>query len=303
LKKSSSAQGQFGKYFKTIFPAVAILLVGLFSISAVFVYKISRPDAVLESVNPSHYLLPSLEIAAPDANGDMIYGWWIPGLKGAPGIILAPGYGMNRSDALSLAVGLHNYGFNLFIFDQRGSVDSPREVSTLGLYETEDMLSAVRLLRDRPEINRDRIGIWGVDIGALAALKAAAQIKEIRAIAADSVFRSPNDFLSYRLEEEFGIDNRLLQFGCYQVFRLFHLRGSLSVSEELPLQALSDRNILFIKGENRKGLGFLTTDIYDALQPQKELISFKAARFHSMSGEDLKNYDRQVVNFFHLNLR
>jgi hypothetical protein len=37
--------------------------------------------------------------------------------------------------------------------------------------------------------------------------------------------------------------------------------------------------------------------------PQKELISFKMARIHSMSGEDLKNYDRQVVNFFHLNLR
>ena len=301
--KTSSAKGQFGKYFKTIFPAVAILVVGLFIISAVFVYKISRPDAVLESVNPSHYLLPSLDLAAPSANGDMIFGWWIPGLKGAPGIVLAPGYGMNRSDALSLAVGLHNNGFNLFIFDQRGSMDSPRGASTLGLYETEDMLTAVRLLRDRPEVNRERIGIWGVDIGALAALKAAAEFTEIRAIAADSAFQSPNDFLSYRIEEEFGLNNRLLQFGCYQVFRLFHLRGSLSTGEELPLQALSDRNILFIKGENRRRLGSLTTDIYDALQPQKELISFKAARFHSMSGEDLKNYDRQVVNFFHLNLR
>jgi pimeloyl-ACP methyl ester carboxylesterase len=303
LKKNSRAKGQFGKYFKTIFPALAILLVGLFIISAVFVYKISRPDVVLESVSPSHYLLPSLEISAPGADGEMIDGWWIPGLKGAPGIILAPGYGMNRSDALSLAVGLHNNGFNLFIFDQRGSADSPREVSTLGLYETEDMLSAVRLLRNRPEINPERIGIWGVDIGALAALKAAAQFTEIRAIAADSAFQSPDDFLSYRIEEEYGINNRLLEFGCFQVFRLFHLRGSLSAGEELPLQALSDRNILFIKGENRKRLGSLTTDIYDALKPQKELISFKAARFHSMSGEDLKNYDRQVVNFFHLNLQ
>jgi hypothetical protein len=60
---------------------------------------------------------------------------------------------------------------------------------------------------------------------------------------------------------------------------------------------------LFIKGDNRQRLGSLTADIYDALLPQKELISFKAARFHSMSGEDLRNYDRQVVNFFHLNLR
>jgi pimeloyl-ACP methyl ester carboxylesterase len=302
-KKNSIVKSQMGKFFRTIFPAAAILFVGLFVIFAVFVYKISYPGAVLESTNPSHYLLPSLDLGTPADNGDLIYGWWIPGLKGAPAIILAPGYGMNRSDALSLAVGLHNDGFNLYVYDQRGSGNSPRGPSTLGLYETEDMLTAVRLLRDRPEVNRDRIGIWGVDIGALAALKTAAVFNEIRAIAADSVFESPRDFLSYRITEEFGMENRLLQFGCYKVFQLFHLRGSLSAGEKIPLRALADRNILFIKGENRRRLGSLTTEIYDAVLPQKELISFKAARIHSMSGEDLKNYDRQVVNFFHLNLR
>jgi hypothetical protein len=61
--------------------------------------------------------------------------------------------------------------------------------------------------------------------------------------------------------------------------------------------------ILFIKGENRKGLAERTTVIYDKIQPQKEMISFRSARTHAMSGEDLKNYDRQVTNFFHLNLQ
>jgi pimeloyl-ACP methyl ester carboxylesterase len=303
MKKNSFAKNQVRRFFRTVFPAIAILLVGLFVIFAVFVYKISYPGAIPESVNPSHYLLPSLDLATPADNGDIIYGWWIPGLKGAPIIILAPGYGMSRSDALSLAVGLHNGGFNLYLYDQRGSGTSPRGASTLGLCETEDMLTVVRFLRDRPDVNRERIGIWGVDIGGLAALKAAAVFGEIRAIAADSIFQSPNDFLSYRIEEEFGLDNRLLQFGCYQVFRLVHIRSSFSTDEKISLRALSDRNILFIKGENRRRLGSLTTEIYDAVLPQKELISFKAARIHSMSGEDLKNYDRQVVNFFHLNLR
>jgi pimeloyl-ACP methyl ester carboxylesterase len=199
--------------------------------------------------------------------------------------------------------GLHNNGFNLFVYDQRGSNNSSQEASTLGLYETEDMAAAVRLLLDRPDVNRERIGIWGVDIGALAALKAAAEFPEIRAIAADSVFESPRDFLACQIEEEFGMDNTFVRFGCYQVFRLFHIRSILSGDGKLPLKALSDRSILFIKGENRRRLGDLTTRVYDAVLPQKELISFKAARIHSMSGEDLKNYDRQVVNFFHLNLR
>lgn len=301
-KKYSSAKSRRGRIFRTVFPAAAILFIGLFAIFSVFVYKISHPGAVREWANPSHFLLPSLDLSTPSENGDMIYGWWIPGLKGAPGIVLAPGYGMSRTDAMSLAVGLHNHGFNLFIYAQRGSGVSPRGASALGLYETEDMRAAVRLLRDRPEVNRERLGIWGVDIGALAALKAAADFPEIRAIAADSAFRSPYDFLSYRIGEEFGFDSGFIRFGCYQVYKLFHI-GGFPADTTLPLKALSSRSILFIRGENRKRLGHLTAEIYDAVLPQKELISFKAARVHSMSGEDLKNYDRQVVNFFHLNLR
>ncbi len=99
------------------------------------------------------------------------------------------------------------------------------------------------------------------------------------------------------------MDNRVLQFGCYQIFRLAHFPGGFTTDESLPVRALSDRTILFIKGENRRELGDLTTAIYDKIQPQKEMISFKTARVHLMSGEDLKSYDTQVANFFHLNLQ
>jgi len=78
--------------------------------------------------------------------------------------------------------------------------------------------------------------------------------------------------------------------------------GSLS-SRKLPVKELSGRAILFIKGENRKNLAELTNAIYDQIQPQKEMISFKAARVRAMSGEELMAYDRQVANFFSLNLR
>jgi len=239
---------------------------------------------------------------ADDARCDLPH-FELLGLKGAPGIILAPGYGMSRSDPLSLAAALHEKGFNLLIYDQRGSGGAPRGASSLGVYETEDMLGAVQYMRDRPESDGRKIGIWGVDIGALAGLKAAGVSPEVRSIAADSVFQYPSDFLSYRIEEDFGVNNRLLQLGCYQIFRLVHILGSVSSSAEIPMRQLSDRNILFIKGENRRRLGYLTTRIYDALKPQKELISFKTARIHLMSGEDLKSYDRQVANFFHLNLK
>jgi pimeloyl-ACP methyl ester carboxylesterase len=300
---SAMKRTRIEKHLRTILPAVAILLVGAVAFFSFAIYKVSYPGVVPEAVNPSHYLLPSLEVEISGGGRAEIPAWWIPGLKNAPGIILAPGYGMSRSDALSLAAALHHNGFNLLIYGQRGCIPHPKKASTAGLYEADDMLGAIRFLRSRPESDRTRLGIWGVDIGARAALKAAATFPEIAAIAADSPYESVADFLDYRISEDFGMDNRFIQFCCRQIFRLIHLFSGISMNEKLPVEALAEPTILFIKGENRKDLGFLTTVIYDKIQPRKEMISFKAARVHLMSGEELKSYDRQVTSFFNLNLR
>ena len=92
-------------------------------------------------------------------------------------------------------------------------------------------------------------------------------------------------------------------FGCRQAFRLVHLFDQASLNEALPLTALSGKAILFIKGEDRPGLADLTTAIYKKIQPQKEMISFRTARTHAMSGEILKAYDMQAAGFFHINLK
>ncbi len=303
MKRALTAKVHVGTFFRTILPAAIIVVLGAAVILGVLVYKVSYPGAVPESVDPSHYLLPSLEVSIPTDDSKELSGWWIPGLKGAPGIILAPGYGMSRSDGLSLASVLHESGFNLLIYDQRGNGASPKGASTLGLYEPADMLQVVKFVQSRPESNRSRVGIWGVDVGALSALRAAADCTDVRAIVADGAFESVADFLGYRVSVDFGMENRFVHFGCFQIFRLAHLFGRSVSGGRIPLQALSDRTILFIKGENRAGLGDLTTAIYDKIQPQKEMISFKTARVHAMSGEDLRSYDRQVANFFHLNLQ
>ncbi len=303
MKPRQSAKVQVGRFFRLVLPAAAILILGSAAIFGVLVYKVCHPGAVPESVNPSHYLLPSLDVSIPAAGSEEIPAWWIPGLKSAPGIVLAPGYGMNRSDTLSLAGVLHEDGFNILVYEQRGSGDSPRNASTLGLHEPRDMMNAIEFMRRRPESDPMRLGIWGVDVGALAALKAAAAFDQVRAIAVDSPFESVADFLDYRISEDFGLKNRALQFGCYQIFRLIHIGSGFSANEKLQAQAISSRAILFIKGENRKRLGDLTMAIHDRIQPPKEMISFKTARVHSMMGEDLKTYDRQVANFFQLSLR
>jgi pimeloyl-ACP methyl ester carboxylesterase len=291
------------KLIRTIFPAAALLLTGVTVVLVLMVYRITHPGAVPEAVDPSYYLLPSQDVEIPSGKGKGIPGWWIPGFKGAPAIILAPGYGMNRSDALSLAVTLREKGFNLLIYDQRGSGASPRGSSTLGLSEAEDMARALEFLRGRAESDASRTGIWGVDVSARAALEAAASFPEVRVIAADGAYESAADFLDFRIHEDFGLDNRLLQIGCGQVFRLLRFSGGSPPDEPLPVRALSDRTILFIKGGNRERLAHLTNALYRKVPARKEMVSLKTARIHLMSGEELSSYDRQVADFFHSNLR
>jgi pimeloyl-ACP methyl ester carboxylesterase len=291
------------RFFRTLLPAAAILLAGILALFGFLVYTVAHPAAIPEPVNPSYYLLPSLEIVFSSSDRPNIPGWWIPGLRGAPGIVLSPGYGMSRSDTLSLAAVLHGSGFNLLIYEQRGVGTSPRKPSTLGLYETDDLLQAIQFLKSRPESNRARLGIWGVDVGAFAALRASASVPEAQVIAVDGAFESPYDFLDLRISEDFGLNYPILKFGCRQVFGLLHLGAASALNAQLPLQALSNRVILFIEGENRRGLGLLTSALYKKIQPQKELISFKTSRIHMMSGEDLKSYDRQVANFFSVYLQ
>jgi pimeloyl-ACP methyl ester carboxylesterase len=290
-------------YLLLILPPALILITGILAFFGILTYKVAHPAAVPEAVNPSFFMLPSLDVSFASKAGPDISAWLIPGLKGAPGIVLLPGYGMTRSDILSLGAALHEEGFNLLIYDQRGSGAAPRESSTFGLYETDDLVNAIQFLQMRPESNRARIGVWGVDSGAFAALKAAAVIPEITAVAADGAFESPDEFLDIQVYENFGFKQPSVQFGCRQIFHLAHVSGRSFLKNPFPIHALSDRMILFIQGENRRQLGSLTSGLYNKIQPRKEMISLKTSRIHMMDGEDQKSYDRQVANFFHVNLQ
>lgn len=302
MRRRVPARVQLRRFLGTVLPGLGMIFAGALVVVGIVVYRISHPGPVLEPVNPSHFLLPSMDVTWSTPDGKGIPGWWIPGTRGAPAILLAPGYGMSRGDALSLATILREQGYNLLIYDQRGAGASPRGASTLGLDETADMLAALDFLEHRSDVAPQRIGIWGVDVAARAALKAAAMRAAVRAVAADSPYSRVSDLLPIRVQEETGVDNRILNLACSLAFQVYRLTSSSAMEEGIAVEPLSDRAVLLIQGENRKELARHTTAISERLQPPKELISVRAARFRFMSGEELKNYDRQVSNFFALNL-
>src|SRR5207244_11356654 len=76
-------------------------------------------------------------------------------------------------------------------FDMRGAVESPPAPRSLGYFEQRDVLGAVDFLRSGPlpypELGRPRvIAGWGVSLGAVTLLLAAAKEPAIRALVSDS---------------------------------------------------------------------------------------------------------------------
>ena len=296
------AKVQVGRFFRTVLPAVLLLCGGVLLTLGVVVFRLTHPGAVPELVTPSTFMLPSKDATWSAAGGVQLSGWWIPGSKGAPAVVLVPGIVTNRSDPLSLAASLHQKGFGVLAFDLRGGGAAPRRANSLGLRETADVLSAIDYAKSRPGVDAGRIGLWGVDVGGRAALDAAAQRPEVRAIAADSVFDSVAEFVQIRLAEDLGSASRFVEQGSLRLFQAYMLTPSEAISRRLAAESLGDRSILFIQGENRKELAETTEALYTRMQPRKEMLSLAMSRVRVMSGEEMTSYDRQVTNFFYLNL-
>ncbi len=289
---------QMRRFLRLILPPACVLSAAMLCVFVYLTYRLTHPAAVQEPVNPSHYLLPSQNVDWSSGDGLQIPGWWIPGSNGAPGVLLAPGYGMSRADVLSLAAAMYLEGYNVLTYDSRGSGAVPRGASSLGLEETDDMMAALNFLKSRSEVDTKCLGIWGVDVNARAALKTAASEKDVRAVVADSAYDSVPDFLEVLIREDLGWDNRFLEFGCRQMFRLSRIGAKAPVDERLPHGELGARSILFIRGDNRADVARLTTALYDVVQPQRELVTMRSARARLMESDELNSYDRQVTNFF-----
>jgi hypothetical protein len=302
MDKRRPAKGQVKTILRIFFPALLVLVLVYLGIIGVLTYRVTYPGPAQEPVNPSQFLIPSAEISWPNEDGTETKGWLITVEKEAPGIVLAPGYGMSRSDMLSLATSLYRAGFHVLIYAQRGFGTGSKEASTLGLRETADMAAALESFIHRPGVDKQRIGIWGEDEGARAALSLVASHPEIIAVAADTPYENVLDFFVLKVRAELGYRNWLLEDGCRELFRLIHFRSFSQFRDPLPVEKLGTRNIIFIHGANRKDMSPYVTSLHERIQPRKEMITTPGSRTRLLTSDEQVNYDRQVMDFFRINL-
>jgi pimeloyl-ACP methyl ester carboxylesterase len=181
-------------------------------------------------------------------------GWFIPGvlpdgrLSAQHALIMVHGTGSNRAAPLVLKLGsaLARRGFAILAFDMRGMGESAHAPLSEGYFEQRDVLGAVDFLRSGslpyPELERPyAIGGWGISMGAVAMLLAAAQEPAILGVVADCAFAA---FVPL-MENDTKIPNVFIP-GVAQAMRLLYGTNYYAIRPVDVVASIAPRPLFFI---------------------------------------------------------
>jgi dienelactone hydrolase len=173
-------------------PVVLALLVGA------LVYTGTHPPALPLRTDPSSLGLYFQEIRVTASDGVISPAWLVPTLDARrvledrdavltmrrPAIVLVHDQPHARQQMLAYLRPLHSADVVSLVVAVRAGETDAAASRTFGLLESRDVLAAVAMLRTRPTVDGDRIGVLGIGTGATAALLAASADQRIRVVAA-----------------------------------------------------------------------------------------------------------------------
>ena len=188
------------KLFKSLLPILVILLVALLIACASIVYEITRPPRQSYLVTPQTFSqisgtarpLKVTDETWRNRDGTGARGWLLRGAEGAPAVIFLHRYGGDRSWLFNLGIKL-NEATNVTILwpDLRGHGEQPPvKWTSFGSREGDDVLDALEFLRSlkgdsRSRLIGDHVGVYGVELGAYAAMRGATQDPSIQVLVLD----------------------------------------------------------------------------------------------------------------------
>ncbi|HEV2913305.1 MAG TPA: alpha/beta fold hydrolase [Pyrinomonadaceae bacterium] len=309
------------KLLKAFLPVLFVLVLAMALVAGWIVYRVTRPPRAAYLVTPETFsqlsargLKASNETwANPD--GTEARGWLLRGSEGAPAVLLLHGYGADRSHLFNLAVKLNETtNYTVLLPDLRGhGEDPPVNWTSLGGREAEDAgaalgyLRAVKTAQGRSLVG-DRLGIYGVEMGAYAALRATTPNRSVRAVALDSVPASPDAMLYLAMKENLGLENGLLRGIARIGTRLYFLGRYDNTDACAEVASLTDRQVLLLAGADASPLRDSTLALAQCFPKQAQVeaktdLPLSGINQRAATGEQSETYDRRVIDFFDRALR
>jgi dipeptidyl aminopeptidase/acylaminoacyl peptidase len=239
------------------------------------------------------------------SDGIDLNGWYIPP-RDNPGAVLIylHGLGGNRQKMLPLAAILCQHGYGALLIDSRNHGESGGSLTTLGYDEPLDAQAALDFLLTRPDVNAEQIGIVGVSLGAVTAIRAGAQIPQLRAVVAQAAFTSIEENVAVGVRQITGLPP--FPFAPLVIF-FGEQETGLSIRQVRPIDDIAQiapRAVLLMHGEQDRLLAPDNSQrLYDAAAEPKELVYFPSSPHGSLTASDQVLWETRTVAFLDRYLR
>jgi pimeloyl-ACP methyl ester carboxylesterase len=281
-----------------VLAVVVFLVVGVPYILAVLVSRAgTRPRDLALTSSPADYGLAFEEVGFPSRDGVRLSAWYLGGGSRSTVVVLGHGLFRSRREVLDRAAFLRKQGYDALLFDFRRHGGSGGERVTLGYQERLDFEGAVDFVRaKRPGA---RVVLYGVSMGAAAALLAAAETPEVAAVVADSSFLNIEHTVVHHVKLIFGLPR--YPFASVLLFFL-EMRGHFDSGNfdlEKAVSALGDRPILVIAGGADKRMPpELQKRLYDASRSaNRRYVVVPGAGHGAAYRVDPEGYQKELVRF------
>ncbi len=289
------------KWYTKVFTAVVALafFVGLatLAIAGFLVYRIVKPQRTSSEINMSTFPGRPDAVQFTVAGLGNREGWFFPGLRGAPTIILCHGYESSRSELLTLVSALQDHQYNVFVFDFAAH-GANAGMTTFGYKEAEELRAAINTLAARNDVDPTSFGLWGYNLGAYAAMREAETDKRVRVLALDSVYDEPKQMVKVEVENTGLASFPFMVRAAELSFDWLNYQHKQDPPLSKRLSALAGVPKLFIEANDQPELAELTRDMFVKSPEPREQAMIPHGNFAGMGDEDKRAYENRVVTFF-----
>jgi fermentation-respiration switch protein FrsA (DUF1100 family) len=245
------------------------------------------------------------EVGFTTDDGLTLKGWFIPPDPAADGatILFVHGHGGSRLDYQNIAPLFLREGYGLLLFDLRASGESEGDVVTLGCLEVLDVEAAFNFLLHQPEVDPERIALYGHSMGGATAIQAMYELPRARVLIASAAYTSVYTSVGDGIE-------RLTPLPAFPIANLIvammHIKTDCNIFDVRPVETIAkiDRPLLIIQGTLDGTIELHNAhELFDAANDPKEIYIVDGAGHADIYETDPAEYERRVLGFLDTYLR
>lgn len=258
-----------------------------------------HPGRAALGATPAHWGMTFSDVSFKTTDGLVLRGWWIPGTLHET-VVMVHGLGGNRDEPLSRSAYLHQAGYNLLVFDLRGSGQSDGSGPTMGYMEPVDVKAAVAEAR---RLDSGPIALFGYSLGGASVIEAGAVDPDVAVVIDDSGFSSAAEVILARFTEITRLPATPLAAGVIGFGTLDFGTSPWNIQPLAMASRLKKPLLVIVGGEDTVVPPAEGLAIFNAAAGPKQLLEVPAAGHVQAYAVANSLYERSVLQFLAVNLR